>query len=107
MGAIDDFISKLDDNKSGDKEIIRQCLGKLMDDDAATWINQVKITNRKVAGTRYKEIGFLLPFNDFFALYEALGYDFGQLAIWKDWYCGMYAPCTASPGNSCNTDTCK
>lgn len=88
------------------KNIISKVLSKLDEKDLSAWSDKLKIKDGKVIGTFYSDIGAKLPFNDFVALYEALGYDFGQMDIWRDWWCYGALGCTSQPGYTCNPNAC-
>ena len=105
MDTIKSLLDALDVSP-GAKHAISQVLSRVESDLVIAWIAKVQIRNRKVAGTFYSDLGAKVPFNDFVALYEALGYDFTKMDIWQDWWCNGALGCERRPGYTCNTATC-
>lgn len=105
MLQIESLLQNLQASESS-KEIISKVLSKLDPEVVSAWSEKIQIKNGKITGTFYSDLGTNLPFNDFVALYEALGYDFDKMALWRDWWCYGSAGCTSQPGYTCNTDVC-
>lgn len=88
------------------KDVIAKVLNQLDDKIVSSFIEDLKITNRKVAGTCYAGVKDTLSKADFISLYEALGYNFAQEAIWSDHGCTYQDRCVPMKTFTCNPDTC-
>lgn len=106
MTQLKDFLSSI---KRPENSIstISKILSSLEPQAVSNWLNNVAIKDGKITGTYYAEIKEKLSEEDFDSLYEALGYDLGARAIWRDWWCYGALGCTSKTGYTCNTDTCN
>lgn len=87
------------------KDVIARVLNQLDEKIVCSFIENLKIINRRVAGTYYKEVKENLSSADFISLYEALGYDFTQEAQWFDYICNG-KKCVDAKWSTCNTLQC-
>jgi hypothetical protein len=89
----------------GKMNTVLRTLEKLPENVRRDWLNKLKIKGGKLQGTYYAGIGAVLPYNDFVALYQAIGYDFSTLDAWQDYICGPNG-CQWNPGFSCDPNSC-
>ncbi len=85
---------------------VSKILSLLAPDILTTWLEKLQIKDARIAGTFYAELASRLAYSDFVALYEALGYDFDQPGIWKDWWCYGAEHCKRQSGYTCDPKAC-
>lgn len=92
---------------SGDsKRRVRDLLASIDSEVADAWLKNLEIRGSRITGTFYADLGAKLPYNDFVALYKAIGYDFSQVDAWQDWKC-YDGGCQRKDGFSCDPNSCK
>lgn len=105
MSQVESLLQTLQISESS-KHVVSKVFSKLDEEELSTWFEKLHVKDGKVVGTFYSDIGAKLAFNDFIALYQALGYDFAKIGIWRDWWCYGALGCTSQPGYTCNPDAC-
>ncbi|MFQ1997999.1 hypothetical protein ACK35E_11470 [Aeromonas veronii] len=93
------------DLSSENKEAVQQILSRLDQEVVSKWVSGIEAKDGKITGTFYTDIGAVLPFNQFIALYTALGYDPITIQWWRDYRCG-HGGCLYNPGYTCNPNSC-
>lgn len=106
MQEHEELFSKVKEVSEGAKHTITKILSGLDKEVVKNWLDKLKVNDGRVAGTFYSDIGARLTFNEFVALYEALGYDFGQMSVWKDWWCYGAEGCKRQNGYTCDPNRC-
>jgi len=88
------------------QNVITRVLSGIDEKLASEWVEKLAITEGRIGGTYYADIEALVSTEDFKALYEALGYDFDQRAVWQNWWCYGALGCTQQTGYTCDTSKC-
>jgi len=104
MGKLQELLNGTDLEQSA-KDVIVRVLNQLDEKIVKSFIENLKIINRRVAGTYYKEVKENLSSADFISLYEALGYDFAQEDHWFDYTCDG-KKCIDAKWATCDTQRC-
>ena len=105
MKKLSEVLNSTDLEQSA-KDVITNILGRLDDKIVSSFIENLKITNRKVAGTCYAGVKENISRGDFVRLYEALGYNFATEALWDNKWCTYKDGCVSKNTFTCNDDFC-
>jgi len=110
MSDLKSFIGSLTTISEDNHSIIDSILSKVDSSTLGDWLEKVKVQDGGIHETYYAGLAEKLSFNDFLALYNALGYKF-EPPIFLDKVCNASNParqfCEYRRDYTCNSNTCS